>query len=168
MRSMNQTKLLENFEYKSYYLNEVKCHQSFRVQSKNQLSLLDVKIDFAAGRLVLEAHKPSIIPCNRHKERQGLLVSRKRVQIQMSIFDCGAIDLNDPSNNGLIFPLEGSIVDCSIQGSCIGMLVFKNKFYHTKDGSYWLLAFYIYDSLANYGEIRFDLPIDLAAQFQMN
>src|ERR1700730_4165330 len=93
---------------------------------------------------------------------------QKQVRIRMDIFPSGLIDLNDTSNNGLMLPLDGTIMDDSNLSECGGMLVLKNEWYNKQDSNLWRLAFYIYDYSTDYGEIKFDLPMYLVREFQMN
>jgi hypothetical protein len=163
---MKQRNLLANFEYKSYNLIGVLNNQSFKLQEKNQLPSLEIKIDFAAGKLAVQADSELLLQSTSHMEQRYLLAYKKRVQIQMDIFPHSVIDLNDSSNNDLLLPLEGDIMDASILNSCTGWLVLKNEWYK-KDSHLWRLALYIYDHSTD-GEIKFDLPLYLVKEFQMN
>lgn len=164
---MKQRNLLTNFEYKSYDSFGIMKNQNFHSQSKNQIPFLEVKIDFEAGKLTLQADSQFILQYNRQTRQRFLIASKERVQVKMDIIPRGAIDLND-SLNGMMFPLEGNILDESIMNACSGMLVLENNWCNTQDSNLWRLSFYIYDHFNDYDEIKFDLPLYLVREFQMN
>jgi hypothetical protein len=165
---MKQSNLLANFEYKSYDLAGGTNSQHFKLQAKNPLPLLEVKIDFGAGKLALQADWQFMLQHNHHTTQRYLLAYKKRVQIQMDIFSRSVIDLDNSSTNGLMLFLEGNIRDESMRNACTGMLVLKNEWCNKEESDLWRLVLYIYDHLTDYCEIKFDLPLYLLRQFQMN
>jgi hypothetical protein len=165
---MEKRNLLTNFEYKSYDLIEVINNQPFKLKANNQSSFLEVKIDFAEGKLVLEADRQFILQHNLYARQQYLPAPKKRVQIQTDIFPSSVINLNGIPDDGLLLHLDGSIMNESNLNACTGMLVLTNEWNTRQDSNLWRLTFYIYDHSTDYNEIKFDLPLYLGKEFQMN
>src|SRR5437588_2289382 len=106
---MKHSNLLVNFNYKTY--NLTLNDQNLKLQQKKSLPLLEVKIDFTAGKLVLQADWQFILQYNRHAERRYTFMYKNRVQIEMDVCASQAIDLDTRLSDDLMFPLEGSIMD---------------------------------------------------------
>jgi hypothetical protein len=164
---MKPKNLLQNFEYKSYDSFGIGKNGISKSHTGNQSPSVELKIDFVSGNLVMQADWKFIIQYHRSKEQQTLLANKNRVQIQMDFSPRGVIDLNEFSNNSLLFPLEGDILHEFTSNTCIGMLVLENKSQNMQDNNLWRLTFYIYQSIDD-GEIKFDLPLSLIREFKMN
>ncbi|HTE25688.1 hypothetical protein [Flavitalea sp.] len=164
---MGQRNMLVNFEFKSYHLLGVRNNQRLKSRRQSELPLLQVQIDFAAGKMAVQADMKCIIHFSRHIENQYLFAYKKRLQMQMNILSPGAVDLDEVSCDGLVFPLEGEISDESIWNNCTGKLVLKNTWVNN-DSNRWNLGFYFYDQSTDCGEIKFDLPIYLVNGYEVN
>jgi hypothetical protein len=165
---MQQSNLLNKFDYKSYHPVQVIGNAGLKLNTENPLPFLEAKVDLAAGKLSLQADSRFIFRSAENRKRKQPTVQADQVYIQMDIQPTAIIDLNDHSNNGRMFSLEGIITDASLVDSCIGAIILKTKSPKQQDSNHWLLEIYVYDNAAYYGEIKFDLPLYLTKEWKNN
>ena len=124
------------------------------------LPLLLVKINFKNGKLSLEGDWRFLLASGRNADLYYVTFHSRRIGIEADIYPAGAIDLNDNSNDGLVFPVDGIIKDESSLNSCSGLIVL-NKI-RTASGistHKWDISFYLYDYQVDNCEIKFKLPV---------
>ena len=124
------------------------------------IPLMKVVIDFENGDLKMEGDWHFMMTSNKHNEANWIDYHKERVQIETAIYSSLVINLNDPENDGLVFPLEGHIRDGNSLGSCSGLLVLDNA--RGRNGlisDQWNISVYLYDLQFNDCEIKFKLPV---------
>jgi hypothetical protein len=127
------------------------------------LPLMKVAIDFENGNLELEGDWHFMMASNKYNEAGGSDYHKGRVQIETAIYASSPINLDDPENHGLVFPLDGTIKDSNYLTACSGLLILDSvPGFHKRTGSQWNISFYIYDLQHDNCEIKFKLPIFMA------
>ena len=124
------------------------------------LPLMKVLIDFEYGNLKLEGDWHFLMGSNKHNEARCFSNHRERVQIETTIHASAPINLDETENNGLIFPLDGTIKDGDYLTACSGLLILDSVPGSDKlTGSQWNISFYLYDLQFDNCEIKFRLPV---------
>lgn len=124
------------------------------------IPLMKVVIDFENGDLKMQGDWHFMMTSNKHNEATWFDYHKERVQIEAAIYASVAINLNDPENDGLVFPLEGRIRDGKYVGSCSGLLVLDNaRGWNGLISDQWNISIYLYDLQFNDCEIKFKLPV---------
>ena len=124
------------------------------------MPLMKLVIDFENGDLKMEGDWHFMMTSNKHNESSWFDYHKGRVQIETAIYSSSVINLNDPENDGLVFPLDGHIRDGNYIGSCSGLLVLDNA--RGRNGlisDQWNISVYLYDLQFNDCEIKFKLPV---------
>jgi hypothetical protein len=124
-----------------------------------QLPLMKVVIDFEHGHLKLEGDWHFMMSTNKNNDANGFECHLERVQIETDIYASSAIDLNHRANDGLAFPLHGSIKDGNSLSSCSGLLAFDKDRRIALTNDLWNISLYLYDVHFFEWEIKFTLPI---------
>jgi hypothetical protein len=142
--------------------------------NKNQaatefLPLMKVAIDFENCNLQLEGDWNFMMASNKYNEASWFDYHIGRVKIETTIYASMPINLDDLRNNGLAFPLEGSIRDDGYYGFCTGLLVLD----HTRSlngllSDQWNIIFYLYDLQFDDCEITFKLPLFTGSSNNIN
>jgi hypothetical protein len=164
---MKQRNLLHKFDYKTCDSVQVIDNRNLK-KAEDQLPFLEVKVDMEAGRLSMQADSQFIFQNADYTKKRYVPAQKTQVHIQMDILPSAVVDLNDCSNDGRIFSLEGSIIDPFLLNSCVGVLILRNKWHGLWYSDLWVLEFYIYDNSTYYGEIKFDLPLYLTKAWKDN
>jgi len=157
---MKKQNLLKHFSYSipaaDLVFAELKGHHT----AAEHLPLMKVAIDFENGLLRLEGDWQFMMTSNKHNEANWFTYHRERVKIETLICPALAINLNDPSSDGLVFLLEGSIKKSTCLSTCSGLLVI-DKAYGSNDAisDQWNISFYLYDVQFDNCEIKFKLPV---------
>ena len=124
-----------------------------------RLSLIGTDV-FENGNLQLEGDWNFMIASNKYNEARWLDYHIGRVQIETTIYATVPINLGDVKNDGLVFPLEGSIQDDDYYGFCTGLLVLDHAAsLNSIISDQWNISFYLYDLQFNDCEIKFKLPL---------
>jgi len=124
------------------------------------LPLMKVVIDFENGNLKLERDWHFMMVSNKHNEQNCRDYHKGRVQIETAIHASSQINLNDSENDGLVFPLDGTINDGNYLTACSGLLILDSVLNSDKCiGSQWNISFYLYDLQFDNCEIKFKFPI---------
>lgn len=157
---MKAQPLLRQLQYKSTATSLATAGNKNTKQIGGHLPLVKVNIDFEEGKLLLKGDWQYIVAANKHNADSWYMYHREQVTIHASIFEASPINLNNAENDGLMFPLEGSIKDGSCIGNCSGLLVVDNvRNKNGQLGKQWNVTFYLYDTLYNNCEISFKLPV---------
>jgi hypothetical protein len=124
------------------------------------LPLMKVVIDFENGNLKLQGDWHFMMASNKYNEVGCSNNHKERVQIEATIQASSPINLNNPQNDGLVFPMDGTIKDGNSLGSCSGLVVLDNvRGLNGLISDQWNISFYLYDQQFNDCEIKFKLPI---------
>ena len=146
---MPPTSVVQMSEYKNYSGG---CH----------LPLMQVNIDFAKGKLLLEGDWGFMVYANKHARPEWLSHYKGRVTIDVSLYPAAAIDLLDPFNSGIVLPADGTINNGRIVNSCSGLVILDKLSGSQKIGGHgWDIIFYLYDYHLDECEIKFKLPVYL-------
>lgn len=157
---MKQPVLLKQFEY-----TIPASALALAVVNKNHivaehLPLMKVTIDFENGVLKLQGDWQFMMAANKHNEASCSRYHRERVNIEASVYPELIINLSDPSSDGLVLPVEGSIKDGNFLSSCSGLIVIDNvRGFNELISSQWSISFYLYDLQFDECEIKFKLPL---------
>jgi hypothetical protein len=126
----------------------------------NQLSLVNIFIDFEQEDFRLEGDWQYIMASNQHAEKNWFACHQQRIHIEASIYPGLAIDLSDDSNDGLVFMIEGTIKDKDTTDACSGLLILdKIAINNEASACKWSISFYLYDSAHDDCEIAFRFPV---------
>src|SRR5687767_10864955 len=110
------------------------------------LPLMQVKVNFAKGRLLINVEWAFIVSSNLHARPEGLARYKGRVTIDVSLFPAAVIDLLDPFNDGMVLPAIGIIRDSKITNRCSGLLTLDKFTGYEKDTAHgWDITFYVCD-----------------------
>lgn len=157
---MKEQSMLRQLQYKSTTNTLATAENKTAHITGGHLPLVKVSIDFEEGKLFLKGDWQYIVAANKHNANSWYMYHREQVTINATIFEARPINLNHAENDGLMFPLEGSIKDGSCIGNCSGLLVVDNvRNRNGQLGKQWNVTFYLYDTLYNNCEITFKLPV---------
>ncbi len=124
------------------------------------LPLMKVVIDFENRKLKLEGDWHFLMASNKYNEVRCFNNHKERVKIETTIHASSPINLDDPENHGLVFPLDGTIKERDYLTACSGLLILDSvPGSHKSTGSQWNISFYLYDLEFDNCEIKFKLPI---------
>ena len=124
------------------------------------LPLMKVVIDFENGNLKLQGDWHFMMASNKYNEPGCSNNHKERVQIETTIHASSPINLKDPENDGLVFPMDGTIKDGNSLGACSDLVVLGNvRGLNGLISDQWNISFYLYDQQFNDCEIKFKLPI---------
>jgi hypothetical protein len=126
-------------------------------------------MNFEEGKLLVEADEAFMIHSKKYTEEGWSTFHSNKVSIKMTFYSNGPIDLNDEFNNGLIIPMEGFLSKDKRLSSCTGMVILEKSFNEVNNNHHsWRMQFHIYNYSAAFGEIMFELPLNLIKEYQMN
>jgi hypothetical protein len=166
---MKKPVLLKQFEYSILPSVFALAGAKKKCTVAEHLPLMKVAIDFENGNLKLEGDWHFMMVSNKHNEPNWYNYHKGRVQIETAIYDSFTINLADPGNDGLVFPLDGTIKEGGFLGSCSGLLVLDNvRGLNGLISDQWNISFYLYDLQFNDCEIKFKLPVYIANNDGMN
>ena len=124
------------------------------------LPLMKLLIDFENGTLKLEGDWHFLMASNKYNDARCFNNHRERVQLDTTIPASSPINLSDPENNCLVFPLDGTIKEGDYLTACSGLLILDSvPGFHKRTGSQWTISFYLYDLQFDNCEIKFKLPV---------
>jgi hypothetical protein len=136
-------------------LVEQKLHQT-----AFHLPLMQVKVNFAKGKLLVNAEWAFIVSSNVHAKQGGLSRYKGRIAIDVSLFPAAVIDLLDPFNDGMVLPAIGIIKDSKISNRCSGLLTLEKFTGYKKEAAHgWDITFYLCDHHRPECEIKLKLPL---------
>ena len=124
------------------------------------LPLMKVAIDFENGNLKLEGDWHFMMASNKYNEARCFNNHRERIKVETTIHASLPINLNEPGNDVLVFPLDGTIKDADYLTACSGLLILDSVPGPDKcTGFQWNISFYLYDHQFDDCEIKFKLPV---------
>ncbi|MBX9784296.1 MAG: hypothetical protein K2X48_13480 [Chitinophagaceae bacterium] len=156
---MHQTAILQKFEYsipatiyKMWGANE----EYFPAQYQ---PLMSVRIDFVKG-LLLEGNWQFMVKANKHNADKWITSHRGRVQMDLSFSSSFAVELNNQTDEGFVFPMDGYLNDFQSLTELTGLLIIE-KCSRTSGviTNQWNVSFYWYDCGFDVCEIKFCLPV---------
>ena len=158
---MNNEQLLKGFEY-SVIAQPKKSSKGYSPDAEVQPPLLHVRIDFGKGRFCLKADWQYIIDANEIVEKTWNGLHSDRIEINLTVYPGGIINLANFENDGGILFLEGKLNDEWQSNSCTGMLIFsRNILPRNNFETQWYIIFYLYEYQNAFVEYKFKFPIYL-------
>lgn len=151
-----QTKnLLHVFEYAVIpSVSLVSLAKTAKHPVAEHLPLMQVRIDFEDGKLILKGDWHFLMASNRQADPSWFSFHSGRVTIEADIYPTGVIDLDDHNNDGSVFPVQGIVKDGNNFNSCSGLLLLDKIENHE-----WSISFFLYDYEVDNCEIKFKLSV---------
>lgn len=160
---MKHPSLLKQIKYASIAPAYIMADSKSRKFTPWHLPLMKVNIDMESGDFVLDGNWQYLMSGSKHNDDNLNMHHRERININAKIYAAVPIDLNNTGNDGLMFPMEGTIKDGSCTNSCSGLLVIDNV--HNWKGQFsplWNVSFYLYDNQFGHCEITHKIPLHIA------
>lgn len=159
---MKETMLLSRYEYAM--LSSTMTVSSLAFLEKDQFGtrvpLVTIKIDFEKGNFYLEGNRQFMMFSKRTRKIKELIGQQERVKVESSLFPGAVIDLHDPSNDGLFFTMDGSILYGGMMKTCTGLMLLENiRDKRGRCSQNWSVSFNLQVVTQKEYEIKFKIPV---------
>jgi len=152
--------ILSGFEYSIIKPGSTICEKENSV--RNHSHQMQIKIDFRNGKFSLHGYSQYLMERNECRDEKFVDCYTNRININMSLYPKGTINLEDFATDGNVLFLSGTLKDEYQSNHCTGMLIFSRNHSRSADSPCnWLMIVYVYECNNAFVEFKFTLPVYL-------